>query len=274
MDKIKLEIVPGDPACFSALEHAVFERRHRCDPVYNERRAVVKNKLVRLHETIYPEMRTRGWRVHPHWHKGWIVSAWYISPHMACIPFMRLRYAKPKALMRRMEKLFLDDFGRFHAHAMLAVTVDEGSVGIELCVPSSAWVDGQNLRGKLVGAPDAYDSRCQFGKLVAALGYRARVQIEERTDEGRGRVWGKRARAFTSPAPLATAIAIYQPGKHDLRIGTWYHPDDPLLRSTAIGQEVLARFEQLYPLYQLIAWAPTNDYRRHAMKKWPRADNP
>lgn len=274
MDKTNLEITPGDLDGLSAAEYGVFDRRHRCDPLYNERRAAVKDKLVRLHERIYPEMRRRGWKIYPHWHKGWIVSAWYISPHMACIPFLRLRYAKPQALMRRMEKLFLDDFGRFHAHVMLAVTIDESSLGIELLIPSAAWVDGQNLRGKLVGAPDAYDNRCQFGEIVAALGYRAQVQIVERTGENRGRIWAKRARAFRSPAPLATATALYEPGKHDLRIGTWYRPDDPVLAPAAIGQEVLTRFEQLYPLYQLIAWSPTNDYRRHAVKKWPRARNP
>jgi len=271
MNDTNLDTTPGDLAYFTAAEYTVFDERHRFNLLYNERRTVIKNKLLRLHEIIYPEMQRRRWKIYPHWHKGWVVSAWYISPHMACIPFMRLRYAKSKALMRRMEKLFLDDFGHFHAHVMLAVTIDQDAIGIELSIPSAAWVDGQNLRGKLVGAPNAYEFRRQFGEIVSSLGFRAQVQIEEHTSEGHGRIWTKRARAFRSPAPLATASALYEPGKHVLRIGTWYRPDDPQLNAMTISQEVLAHFEQLYPLYELIAWAPTNDYRRYAVKKWPRA---
>ena len=271
MNEINFDTPPGDLAYFSAAEYSVFDERHRSSPLHNELRTGIKNKLLRLHEIIYPEMQHRLWKIYPHWHKGWIVSGWYISPHMASIPFMRLRYAKSKALMHRMEKLFLDDFGHFHAHVMLAVTIDKDAIGIELLIPSAAWVDGQNLRGKLVGAPDAYEFRRQFGEIVSSLGFRAQVQIEEHTSEGYGQIWTKRARAFRSPAPLATASALYEPGKHDLRIGTWYRPDDPQLNATTISREVLARFEQLYPLYQLIAWSPTNDYRRYAVKKWPRA---
>ena len=274
MDDTNMGRVSEDLAFFRAGHYEVFDQRHRCDPLYDERRTAVRNRLLELHEGIYPDMVRRRWKVYPHWHKGWIISAWYISPRMSCIPFMRLRYAKSRAVMRRMEKLFLDDFGRFHAHAMLAVTIDESSLGIEMCIPAAAWVDGQNLRGKLVGAPDAFDFRSRFGEMVASLGYRARVQIEERTEEGHGRVWAKRAKAFHSPAALATATAIYEPGKHELRIGTWYQPDDPLLSAASIRREVLARFEELYPLYEMIVWGPTNDYRRYAVKRWPRAGNP
>jgi len=271
MDNSSPEITLSETAYFAPADYAVFDARHRSEALYNEVRATVKEKLLRLHDRLYPEMLRRKWRLSPHWHKGWIISPWYISPQTTSISSMKLRYAKPRALMQRMEKLFQDEFGRFHAHAMLAVSIDDSALGIELFIPSEAWVDGQNLRGKLVGAPDSYDFRRQFCQMVTALGFRARVQIEERTDEGQGAVWGKRARAFESPALLATATALYRPQKHDLRIGTWYRPDDPLLCQTTINREVLDRFEQLYPLYQFVAWDPTNDYRRYAVKRWPRA---
>lgn len=269
------EIQPDDVPYFDVSDFEVFDKTHRREPLYDERRGLVKEKLVRLHDQVSPEIRRRGWEIHPHWHKGWIVSAWYISPHMSSIPFMRLRYAKSKKLVDRMEKLFLEDFGRFHAHAMLAFGIDADTVGIELIVPSAAWVDGQNLRGKLVGAPEAYEFRHDFSEMVSSLGFRARVQIEEHSEEeGPRKVWGKRAKAFAAAAPLATALAIYQPGKHSLHIGTWYGPDDPQLRTGFIAREVLDRFEELYPLYEFVAWKPRNDYRRHAIKKWPRAGNP
>jgi hypothetical protein len=274
-DNSRPEAESGDGPYFDASDFEVFDKNHRREPLYNERRGLIKEKLIRLHERVYPTIRRRGWGVHPHWHKGWLVSAWYTSPHMSSIPFMRLRYSKPKRLVDRMEKLFLDDFGRFHAHAMLAFGLDQDVVGIELIVPSAAWVDGQNLRGKLVGAPEAYDYRHDFSEMVSSLGYRARVQIEERSEEeGLRRVWGKRAKAFAAAAPLATALAIYQPGKHSLRIGTWYSQSDRQLHTSVIAQEVVDRFEELYPLYEFIAWEPQNDYRRHAVKKWPRAASP
>ena len=273
MENTGSEITPEDTGWFEVADYAVFDERHRCDALYNELRTAVKDKLLRLHERVYPQILQRKLDVSPHWHKGWIISPWYISPQTPCISLMQLRYAKPRALMLRMEKLFQDEFGRFNAHAALAVTINESSLGIELLVPSEAWVDGQNLRGKLVGAPDSYDFRREFCQLVSALGFRARVQIEERTEGDQGPVWGKRARAFESPALLATATALYRPGKHDLRIGTWYRPDDPLLYKTSIEQELLSRFEQLYPLYQMVGWGPTNDYRRYAVKRWPRGSN-
>ena len=76
---------------------------------------------------------------------------------------------------------------------------------------------------------------------------------------------------FVSPASLATALTIYRPGHHDLRIGVWYGQEDPLVNTANVSDEVLNRFEQLYPLYRLVAWAPANDYRRFAVKKQSRA---
>ena len=123
-----------------------FDEQNRSDTSLNEARAEVKNKLLQLHNLVRPEMLKHGWTIYPHWHKGWLVSAWYTSPNVKSIPFMSLRYSKPKALMYRMERLFLDEFSRFSSHAALAVTIDCDSLGVELSIPAHAWVDAQNLK--------------------------------------------------------------------------------------------------------------------------------
>ena len=251
---------------FVSTDYAAFEPIRRRDELYNERRQMVRDKLIRLHALIYPEMRRRGWEVHPHWRKEWLISAWYLSPHVTSIPHLKLRYSKPEALVKRMEKLFLDDFGHFYAHAMMDVVISEQGLGVELSVPASAWVDGQNLRGKITNALEAPTFREKFGRALRRLDNRFRFQIEEYSEGDRNLVYARRARSVSNPPQIAAATAAYRPGAHDLRIVIWYVPHEPCLRKDTIREEVLARLEELYPLYHFIAWSPTNDYRRFAAR--------
>jgi len=258
LDEDRLFFVPAD--------YAAFEEDRRRDELYNERRKIVRDKLIRLHALIYPEMRRREWEIYPHWRKEWLVSAWYVSPRMSSIPYLKLRYSKPENLVKRMEKLFLDDFGHFYAHAMMDVVISEKGLGVEMYVPAAAWVDGQNLRGKLTNALEAQAFREEFANILRRLDNRFRLQIEEYSEGQRVLVYARRARSVTNPAQIAAATAAYRPGAHDLRVIIWYLPDEPCLRKARIREEVLTCFGQLYPLYQFITWSPTNDYRRFAAR--------
>ena len=249
---------------FAPDDYAAFEPVCRRDELYNERRQIVRDKLIRLHALIYPEMRRRGWEIHPHWRKEWLVSAWYLSSRVSSIPYLKLRYSKPEALVKRMEKLFLDDFGHFYAHAMMDIVISDKGLGVELSVPAAGWVDGQNLRGKLTNALEAPLFRDQFSQDLRRLDNRFRFQIEAYIERNRHLVYARRARSVTSGSQTAVVTGAYRPGAHDLRIVIWYLPHEARLRKDVIREEVLARLEELYPLYHFITWSPTNDYRRFA----------
>ena len=251
---------------FIPADYAAFEPGRRRDELYNERRRMVRDKLIRLHALVYPEMRRRGWEVHPHWRKEWLISAWYLSQRMTSIPYLKLRYSKPEDLVKRMERLFLDDFGHFYAHAMLSVVISDKGLGVELSVPAAAWVDGQNLRGKLTNALEAPVFREKFGQNLRRLDNRFRFQIEEYAEGVRDLVYARRARSVTGVSQIAAATGTYRPGAHDLRIIIWYLPRESCLRKDMIREEVLARLGELYPLFQFVSWSPTNDYRRFAAR--------
>lgn len=250
---------------FSPADYAVFENGVTGNPEYDKERARVRDKLVFLHQAIYPEIRKRKWDLHPHWMTQWLISASRISPATPRIDFMTLRYSKPETTIKLMKKQLFEDFGHFYANAMLAARIDKEGFAVELFIGDKAWVDGQNLKYRLQdGAPQ----RGHFRNLLAELGGEHTLRLAQfvRDDErtsGYHEVLHAKASRLVNVGMLLATMEQYTPGGHALRLGICYPPDDPRLRADKIADEVLLRFEQLYPVYAFLSWSPKNDFRKN-----------
>ncbi len=257
MPKIEFLFTPND--------YAVFEGGLAGNAEYDGERERVHDKLALLHKQIYPEIRRRKWDLHPHWMTQWLISASRISPATQRIDFMTLRYSKAETTIKLMKKEFIEDFGSFYANAMVAARINREGFAVELFVSDKAWVDGQNLKSRL---SDGVEQRGEFRSMLAGLGgeYSLRLSQFVRSEEER---WGYRqvvsakASRLVNVGMLNSTMDKYTPGRHDLRLGIYYEPDDPRLGGRAIVDEILKRFEQLYPLYAFLSWSPKNNYRKN-----------
>ncbi len=248
---------------FSPADYAVFNNRLASNPEHDAERARVRDKLLMLHEQIYPKVRKRKWDLHPHWMSQWLVSAWRTSPATPRINFMTLRYSKSEALIKLMKKELIDDFGHFYANAMLAARIDDEGFAVELMVSEKAWVDGQNLKNRL---QDGEQGKGQFRSMLAELGGEHAISLgqfvrEEGCPTKYEQVLHAKASRLINVGVLDATIDKYQPGGHDLSLGVQYGPKDKRLCPDRIVDEILTRFEQLYPIYAFLSWSPTNDFR-------------
>lgn len=256
--------MPIDDLFFTNADYSVFGNGLSTSPDYDGERERIRGKLAALHRLVYPEIRKRRWDLHPHWMPQWLVSAWRISPATARIDFMTLRYSKPETTIKLMKKELIDDFGHFYANAMLAARIDRGGFAIELYISEKAWVDGQNLKNRLqLGTAE----RGQFRSILAELGGEHSFCLSQFV-RGEGRPIGyqdvlrAKASRLVNVGVLTSTMEKYKPGGHELRLGIHYAPDDRRLTRENIAAEILARFEQLYPVYAFLSWSPKNDYRK------------
>lgn len=249
---------------FSPADYAVFATGLAGNAEYDDERERVRGKLVELHQAIYPEIRKRKWDLHPHWMSQWLVSASRISPATSWIDFMTLRYSKAQETIKLMKQQLIDDFGHFYANAMLAARIEEDGFSIELLMSEKAWVDAQNLKSRL---QDGEQARSQFRSLLADLGGEHTLSLSQFVREdgkrpGYQEVMRAKASRLVNAGVLTAAMDKYLPGRHDLRLGIHYEPNDARLNSAEIAGEILKRLSQLYPIYAFLSWSPKNDFRK------------
>lgn len=257
--------MPKPELLFTPNDYAVFEGGLAGNAEYDGERERIHDKLAILHKQIYPEIRRRKWDLHPHWMTQWLISASRISPATQRIDFMTLRYSKAETTIKLMKKEFIEDFGSFYANAMVDARIDREGFAIELFVSDKAWVDGQNLKARL---SDGAEQRGELRSMLAELGgeYTLRLSQFVRSEEER---WGYRqvvsakASRLVNVGMLNSTMEKYTPGRHDLRLGIYYEPDDPRLGGRSIVDEILKRFEQLYPVYAFLSWSLKNNYRKN-----------
>jgi hypothetical protein len=157
---------------------------------------------------------------------------------------------------------------------MLAARIDKEGFAVELYISERAWVDAQNLKNRLQA--DARE-RAHFRELLAELEGEHTFRLSQfvREDErpiGYQQVIRAKASRLVNVGVLNSTMDKYKPGGHELRLGITYPPGDKRLTADRIAGEILARFSQLYPIYEFLCWSPKNDYRnaKHVDQKSTR----
>jgi len=263
---------PGISTTWSQLYHrlpisdevyyAVFTEDKVASSRFDKERARVRDKFLELHRVLYPEIRRRGWDLHPHWHRPNIVSTWYIG-RVEQIWFMKLRYLRSYKQVKLVESMMgvprpLDYTETLYTkHPMMDVRIDSQFLAIELLVTEWAWWDAQNFKAK-VERHEVH--RNEFVRILEGL--------------GNDYVFGgwpdtSKPELLTTAADLADEerllewLAEFEPGRDWLRLGIWYSdPEDYRLTRGRIVDEIIHRFGQLYPVYKFLLWDPDNDFRR------------
>ena len=136
---------------FDRADFDVFREECIADAEYDEARLRVKEKLLALHDEIYPRMRELGWDLYPTGRRQSLVSPARVSEQNPKVERLILPYGKPELSRQMMRKHFGEPFRDIRSNALLAVTLEQNGVTTELVIADSAWVDAVNFRDKALG---------------------------------------------------------------------------------------------------------------------------
>ena len=252
------KLQPDDPF-FSREDHEVFKPEKSSSSLYDGERQRVRDKFLALHDVLYPEIKRRGWDLHPHWYAPSIVSTWYVG-RIQNIRFMKLRYLRSKDEVHRVERMMgIPPDGersetRYIKHPLMDIRIDSKYLAVELLLTDQAWWDAQNFKRKLEhhGA-----ERRAFIDLLRGLGTE---YVFGGWPDSREPELNTNAAKLTDDDELVEWLARFEPGDW-LRLGIWYNVQKSRLPTQGIAEEIIKRFAQLYPIYEFLLWTPENDYR-------------
>lgn len=246
------------PAFFSRAEFELFQGEASASEDHNEARLRLKEKLMALHDQVYPRMRELNWDLYPPPGRHPRISPALVTANLRRVEFMTCYYTRPETVMHLMRHAYAEPAPGVQGNACLGLRLDEKGLGVELVVSREAWVDGVNFRTRaLGGAP----GRRHLRQLLAAC---AGCTVTYEGTPGDERTLSFRAQAvrLVNLGVLDAALARYQPGLHTLRLQSRLAPKDSHLAADTLPGVVLDRLAQLYPLYDYLAWSPKNNYCR------------
>jgi hypothetical protein len=227
--------------------HALSEACAR-DPQYNDRRLVLRRKLLGLGRTFAERARQAGLELdvrtslhHPHAFNGMQVRRQWVY---ACRP------KKEKTRLRRLLGAELaKDLDAAYRNAYLCVAVEAEALEASLRIHADAWFDGQNLvRRTAAEGLDAWK-----GLLNALEGYRLRL-ADWKGEWPCGALGRERLEEF---------LRYYKPGEHGLAVERRW-PAPAGARGAALAPETPERLVlellRLVPLHRYAAWSEESDF--------------
>lgn len=219
------------------------------DPQYNDRRLVLRRKLLALGKLAAARVAEDGLALeprtslhHPHVFNGQRVRR------------MWTYLARAKAERRRLRGLLGPELGAdldaAYRNAYLCLALEAERVEVSLRVHADAWYDGQNLL-KRVAAEG-------LGPLLALLNELAgfRLRLADWKGEWRcGELTTDRLEEF---------LRYWKPGEHALAVeSVWPAPRGPAreaLASEEAAAGLVASLARLVPVYRYAAWSQESDF--------------
>ena len=139
-----------------------------------------------------------------------------------------------------------------HPHIEMRLTDEH--LAIELVISTRAWVDQQNLAGKLTLPRHRDDFVRQLQGLGHGyyLGYWDGANLED---------MHLQSSLFYRIRILNEWLYTFEPGRDTFRLGFWYSPETLLMDEASLIEELTEKFQALYGIYNFIAWRADNNYR-------------
>lgn len=218
----------------------------------------VYSKFFDLHTAIHPRVRNHNLDLHPRWQKSSLIS----RESAACLgqsSTLVLTYFRSREQAELVERKMGKEAGAqtgdvdTYRHPVIEVRLTPDHFAIELILSPYAWLDQQNLIGKL-GLPN---HRAAFRSLLRSIpgdyrfGFWNGLQLGDMhllvSELLRGRI-------------LDEWMDTFADGQDWLRVGKWYAPEDPALDAGNILSEVFDTIKSLHSLYTFVLWSSNNNF--------------
>jgi hypothetical protein len=210
-------------------------------------------------------MRELSWDLHPHWDRTELINSRSAALSVD-IGGLALRYFRSREQAQLVERLMGREAGNSFnpkvevaRHPVIELRLTESHFAVELIVSASAWLDQQNLVGKLA----VQRHRQTLRSLVATIsgdfciGFWSGIERDDMHLTA-----AQAARGYI----LDDWLSTFQDGQDHLRIGVWYDPQDSSLSVPHISSELTRRVGALYNLYNFMLWTSNNDFRTFYLK--------
>lgn len=223
------------------------------------------NKLLDLHNTVYPRLRNYNLDLHPRWQKTSIITqesaAELEQSNTLVLPYFRSR-EQAEMVERLMGKEHITQSGGVdtYRHPVIELRLTPQHFVIELVLSPYAWWDQQNFIGKL----ELPNHRAILRELLARMdgdycfgfwhGLDLCEQHVSNNDLRRGNI-------------LHEWMDTFADGQDWLRVGRWYEPESPTLHHTTIVNEVFETVKALNGLYNFLLWTSNNNYQSFYEKR-------
>lgn len=241
-NSVNLENIDFTNQYFKYKHFAAFKEDKKRDysKTADDQRKDVRNKLFKLHEKLYPHIRSKNWNIHEHYVYDDTVSSAVHSAYTSTeLRGIWLHYGRSKPEIKAFgDKETPLDFMR------LQVIIHENNVGIwnRVGKDNGSRIDRDHLRAKLRN--DAQFTQFFF-EVIDSLpeGYFIRLNNEK-----------KPADNFKDAAELKDFILQDKPNFYFV-IGIEFAPDDSNISEDNIVATILDNFERLLPTYEMIKYS-------------------
>lgn len=225
----------------------------------------VTTKFMDLHSALLPRVRNHNLDLHPRWQKTSVVTSHSVATldQSDSVVLTYFRSHEQAVMVERM--MGKEDVGirqeiDTYCHPVIELRLTPEHFVIELVLSPRAWLDQQNLIGKL----ELPQHRAAFRNLLRGLSSDYRLGF-----------WGGThlsdmhltVQHLLHGRVLDEWMNTFSDGQDWLRIGKWYSHEDPELDDTRILQEAFDVVHALHPVYSFILWSSNNNFRSFYEKR-------
>jgi hypothetical protein len=218
-----------------------------------------QEKLMALHNAIYPQLRTQNLDLHIMFDDKPVITN-HSATSIHAGGALAIQYTRSRSQARVVERLM----GREEAaavgdvstrrHPMLELRIAPEALAIELVIAPEARWDQKNLAGKL--------SISRHGQALYTL-------LRDMDNSYAMGFWRGVHRndlhlttaQFYHPQIMDEWMSTFEPGQDWFRLGAWYEPDDETLSEDNFPALVMGHIRKLYHVYKHILWASDNNFQ-------------
>ncbi len=207
----------------------------------NNERYEVKEKLMELHDMIFPVIQKKGWDLHPHSMEQHIVSSYQHGEHTAeSLDALWLHYGRSQFELDRFKEIYGENqTSLYHMRIQVVVHLNDIAVWLRVGKNNGSVVDREAFKREM----KIQSYRDRFFSLLSSLPNEFSIAI---AGEWRG------VKSFSNSADLYDFVRNDDIRNHYFIIGRQYAPDAIEISEDKIANTVINDFEKLLPLYNLI----------------------
>lgn len=204
-------------------------------------RLKVQDKLLELHDDLYPKIQERGWQVYEHYMPQHITSSYRHNAGASKeLMALWLHYGRDEEELAQYQQKYGGDMTSLF-HMRLEVLILKSHLWVELRVGKrdGSYPDREYIAKQLRSNPGFVT---EYFDLIQSLDAEFTITIAKQK---------KYVNEFEDEGELKEFTLKDDPEQYYFRIGREYQPDDKAISKDKIVDTVMKDFEKLYPLYQL-----------------------
>jgi HKD family nuclease len=207
----------------------------------NLERSVVKDRLLDLHDILFPLISNKEWDIHPHSMPQHIVSSFQHGEHTGeRLDALWLHYGRSQAELDRFKEIYGEhQTSLYHMRLQVLLRLNDVQVWLRVGKNNGSIVDREAFKKNIKDSTFMN----QFFRLITSLPSDFFITINAEH---------KDVNSFKTASDLYEFVRRDEIAKHYFIIGKEYRPDSPEISESRIAQSVLNDFELLLPLYNLI----------------------